>query len=68
MIVQTYCVDAQTTDSAASATAMFSGSKTNTNTLGFDSSIVYQNPESEKSARKVDSVLKWAQDAGKDTG
>ena len=47
---------------------MFTGIKTNIYTLGFDSSIVYQDPVSEKSAKKIDSVLKWAQDAGKETG
>ena len=65
---QTYCVNAQTPDSAATASAMFTGVKTNYYTMGFDNSIVLGNVTSETTARKVDSILKWAQDAGKDTG
>jgi alkaline phosphatase len=61
-------VDGQTTDSAASATAIFSGVKTNIYTLGFDSSIVYQDPDSEKTAKKIETILEWAQKAGKETG
>ena len=35
--LQTYTVDAQVTDSAAAATALFSGVKTNYKLVGFDS-------------------------------
>ncbi len=65
---QTYCVDSQTADSASTATALFSGIKTNINTLGFDSGIVHDDPASELSANKVETILKWAQDADMDTG
>ena len=37
-------------------------------TLGFDATIAPYNVESEKTARKLTTVLEWAQDAGKDTG
>ena len=37
-------------------------------TLGYDATIVPYNLESEKTARKLTTVLEWAQDAGKDTG
>jgi alkaline phosphatase len=47
---------------------MFTGVKTNYYTMGFDNTIELANPDSEKTATKVDSILKWAQDAGKDTG
>ncbi len=66
--LQTYCVDAQTPDSAATANAMFTGVKTNYYTMGFDNTIDMGNVTSEDDATKVDSILKWAQDAGKDTG
>jgi alkaline phosphatase len=65
---QTYCVNAQTADSASTATALFSGIKTNINTLGFDSGIVFGDPLSEAKANKVETILTWAQDAGMDTG
>ena len=47
---------------------MFSGIKTNYETVGFDNSIVNDDPYSELTARKVETILKWAQDAGMDTG
>jgi hypothetical protein len=47
---------------------MFSGVKTNYETLGFDNSIVSDDPYSELEATKVETILKWAQDAGMDTG
>jgi hypothetical protein len=37
-------------------------------TIGFDSTIVYQDYNSEKTATKVETILDWAQQAGKDTG
>jgi alkaline phosphatase len=67
-LIKTYCVNAQTPDSASTATAMFTGVKTDFSTLGFDSSVTYQDVESEETAFKVTSVMAWAQDAGKDTG
>ena len=66
--MQTYCVDHQTPDSASTASAMFSGVKTNYYTMGFDNSIELGNWTSEQNAAKVDTILHWAQEAGKDTG
>lgn len=65
---QTYSVNTQTPDSASTASAIFSGIKTNYETLGFDNSIVYEDPYSELDARKVDTILTWAQEAGMETG
>ncbi len=65
---KTYSVNTQTPDSASTASAMFSGVKTNYETLGFDNSIVNDDPYSELEATKVETILKWAQDAGMDTG
>lgn len=65
---KTYCVDCQTSDSASTASAMFSGVKTNYYTIGFDNTIVNEDPYSEHNATKVETIMKWAQDQGKDTG
>ena len=61
-------MNTQTPDSASTASAMFSGVKTNYETFGFDNSIVNDDPFSESTATKVETILKWAQDAGMDTG
>lgn len=61
-------MDFQTTDSAASASAMFTGVKTKEGTLGFDESVNAISWHSMETARKVDSIMVWAQDAGMDTG
>jgi alkaline phosphatase len=66
--LQTYNCDSQTSDSASTATALFSGIKTNINTLGFDHLIEFNDPTSELRANKVETILQWAQDAGMDTG
>jgi len=47
---------------------MFTGVKTNYYTMGFDNTVDMGNVSSEADATKVDSILQWAQDAGKDTG
>ena len=61
-------MNAQTPDSAATASAILRGVKTISATFGFDSSIVYNNGQSESTAKKVSSVMEWAQNAGKHTG
>ena len=66
--MQTYSVDGQTPDSSATATALFSGVKTKSGTLGFDAKIVSNDPASELKAKKLTTIMDWAQDAGKDTG
>ncbi|XP_065352793.1 alkaline phosphatase 4-like [Cloeon dipterum] len=68
-LIKTYNTDAQVPDSAGTATAMFSGIKTKSGTFGIDATL----PTGECDpavfeAAKVDSILKWAQDAGKRTG
>jgi hypothetical protein len=47
---------------------MFTGVKTNYYTMGFDNTVDMGNVSSEETATKVDSILTWAQKAGKDTG
>ena len=61
-------MDNQTPDSACTASAIFSGVKTNYDTLGYDSKVKYATPNSVTSENEVTTVLKWAQDAGKNTG
>jgi len=63
---KTFATDAQTTDSAASAFAIYSGVKTNHYTMGYDSSVIKGNAT--HNATAYDTIYKWAQDAGKDTG
>ena len=42
--------------------------KTNYDTLGYDSQVEYGNPSSVNSENEVSTVIKWAQEAGKNTG
>ena len=67
-IFQTYNVDRQTPDSAATATALFSGIKTKYYTLGYDSKIEVGSAKSTKVAKKLDTIIDWGQSAGKRTG
>lgn len=66
---KTYCVDRQVADSACTATAYLGGVKGNYGTIGVNSNVPRydclkgQNPE-----YWVESIAKWAQDAGKDAG
>ncbi|XP_017482800.1 PREDICTED: membrane-bound alkaline phosphatase-like [Rhagoletis zephyria] len=66
---KTYCVDRQVADSACTATAYLGGVKANYGTIGVNAKVkrhdctTGQNPDN-----FVDSIAKWAQDAGKDTG
>ena len=62
--LQTYDIDLQVPDSAATASAIYSGIKTNSGTMGFDSSIDYTDVDSMRSARNVTNIVKYAQDAG----
>jgi len=65
---RTYSVDAMVPDSSSTASAMFSGVKTNYYTVGYDNSIVKDDPYSQMKANRVETVLNWAQDAGMKTG
>lgn len=59
----------QVPDSAATATALFSGIKGNYYTVGLDSHARFNicNPEVEKKS-KVSTILEWAMAANKSTG
>lgn len=64
-VMQTYSVDFQIPDSAATATAYLCGVKTNLNTIGVSAAARNGICKSQK-GNEVTSILKWAKDAGKD--
>ena len=66
--LQTYNVDYQVADSASAATAIFSGVKTKRFTVGYDYQIDNSDPNSSVAATELETVLDWAQAAGKATG
>ena len=55
-------------DSAATASAIYSGVKTMGYSMGYDSSIDHNDPASMLEAQKVTTLLTYAQEAGKATG
>lgn len=65
-VVQTYSVDFQIADSAATATAYLCGVKTNLNTIGVSAAARNGVCKSQK-GNEVTSILKWAKDAGKNS-
>lgn len=65
VVIQTYSVDFQIPDSAATATAYLCGVKTNLNTIGVSAAARNGVCKSQK-GNEVTSILKWAKDAGKD--
>lgn len=68
-LMKTYCVDKQVPDSASAATALFCGVKGNMKTAGVDARVKQEDCEASLSEEsKVDSVVDWAQRAGKHTG
>ncbi|ODN05890.1 Alkaline phosphatase, tissue-nonspecific isozyme [Orchesella cincta] len=66
---KTFCSDAQVADSACSATALFTGSKTNIKTIGVTPDVsvgdCFQQMQPEN---QLSSILEWAQKEGKSTG
>ncbi|XP_077513613.1 alkaline phosphatase, tissue-nonspecific isozyme-like isoform X2 [Amblyomma americanum] len=64
---KTYGLDAQTSDSANSATAYLCGVKANIGTVGVDSTVKAKQCHNDTAAY-VESIMKWAQDAGMWTG
>jgi len=65
---KTYCADYMVPDSAATASAMYSGQKTTFFTMGYDSSVEMRKPSSASKDAEVETILDWAQAAGKKTG
>nr|CAD7262122.1 unnamed protein product [Timema shepardi] len=66
---KTYNVDRQVPDSAGTATAMFSGVKTNYGVLGLDARAAPMDCDASQNAwSSVDSLATWGQDSGRHTG
>ncbi|KXJ70900.1 hypothetical protein RP20_CCG022128 [Aedes albopictus] len=63
--VRTYCVDQQVADSACTATALFSGVKTNHGMINVPSEVPFN---SCVGSGEVAGLLKWAQESGLATG
>ena len=63
---RTYNIDAQTPDSAGTATAFLCGVKTNIGSLGLDGNAVDCKTTTVES--KLESIVRWAHYAGKSTG
>ncbi|XP_043654653.1 alkaline phosphatase 4 isoform X2 [Drosophila teissieri] len=63
-MAKTYNVDKQVPDSAGTATAIFSGSKTHYGAIGMDATRSKKNGQQ----GRVQSVMEWAQKEGKRTG
>ncbi|XP_050057288.1 membrane-bound alkaline phosphatase-like [Aphis gossypii] len=68
-LVRTYCVDKQVADSACSSTAYMTGVKANSGTVGVSGAVRENDCKASlESKNQVDSILRWAQMAGKSTG
>ncbi|XP_053378461.1 LOW QUALITY PROTEIN: alkaline phosphatase-like [Mercenaria mercenaria] len=65
---KTYCQDAQTAGSAGTATAIFSGVKTNLGALGCDARTRKGECASMTPGSKLKGILHWSLDAGKSVG
>ena len=66
---RTYCYDHTVADSACSATAYLCGVKANKDTIGVTAAVKYEDCKAQLEKKNhVDSLLAWAQQAGKMTG
>lgn len=66
LLWQTYCDNAQVTDSASSASAMMCGYKANFATMGVKPGVTYGDCVSMR-GKETDSILKMSQKAGRST-
>ncbi|XP_043279539.1 alkaline phosphatase, tissue-nonspecific isozyme-like [Venturia canescens] len=68
-LLKTYNTNKQVPDSASTATALFSGVKTNYKVAGVDANVQLNDCEASLvESHRVQSIIAWAQEAGKDTG
>jgi alkaline phosphatase len=68
-LIKTYNIDQQVPDSAATATAILTGVKTNFYTLGVNGNVRLNETRCQRiRENQVNSILKLAQEAGKSTG
>uniref|UniRef100_A0A336LPP2 alkaline phosphatase n=1 Tax=Culicoides sonorensis TaxID=179676 RepID=A0A336LPP2_CULSO len=66
--VKTFTSNTMIGESAACATAMFTGVKTNSEVIGFDARTKFNNCSSHKQSSKLMTLFDWAQEAGLKTG
>lgn len=68
-LIKTYNVNKQVPDSAGTATAIFTGVKSNFYMLGYDVKAPYNSCDTEINKNSaLTSLMQWAQDVGKSTG
>ncbi|XP_053649511.2 alkaline phosphatase isoform X3 [Cherax quadricarinatus] len=68
-LLKTYALDKQVPDSANTATAYLTGVKANYETLGVNGRVKVKDCDASLiPENRLDTILNWAQDAGKDTG
>ena len=66
---QTYCLDKPVPDSASTATALFTGVKTNYKVVGVDGRVARESKLArEDETSKLESIIHWAQQKGMSTG
>ncbi|XP_076249978.1 alkaline phosphatase, tissue-nonspecific isozyme-like isoform X1 [Rhynchophorus ferrugineus] len=68
-VLKIYSADKLVPDSCSTATALFTGVKANYKTSGVDNTVKVDDCEASlKKTAQLDSIMKWANDAGKSTG
>lgn len=68
-LAKTYCTNTQVADSACSATAYLAGVKINYGTIGLSADVLQSDCLGQSNVSyHIDSIIKWAQDAGFNTG
>lgn len=67
-LAKTYCINYQIPDSSCTATAILTGVKNNYGTLAVTGDVNLRNCSAQQNTPKVNSIFKYAQDAGKSTG
>jgi alkaline phosphatase len=68
-LAKTYCTNVQVADSACTATAYLSGVKANYGTVGLTADVLQSDCLGQSNTSyHIDSIFKWAQDAGFNTG
>lgn len=68
-LLKTYAIDSTVPDSACTATALFSGVKTNYEVVGVDGGVQLTDCETASNqTHHLSTIIAWAQEAGKSTG
>ncbi|XP_050431794.1 membrane-bound alkaline phosphatase-like [Adelges cooleyi] len=68
-LIKSYCVDNIVADSSCTATAYLGGVRGNSRTVGVSGHVTFNDcPASTIASNQVDSIMQWAQWAGKATG